>query len=768
MKTVNPRSLLLAFWVALMLLAGVAWFEWRHTEEMRETAAWVTRTHEVQAKINKLGFFVNDIESSERGFILSNKPSFISTVDEDKKYIVETFDLLQQRIGDAEQRANLVVLHKLIAHRVAISERNISLRQNVGFAAAQKAVAGGEGSAAMDKVHALLEKMDARQATLLEQRSAATRQDEKEVAVWEGIGGSISLALFMTVFFVLRRENQLRQQNLRALEAAKKLVEQANAAKDMFLATMSHEIRTPLNGLLGMLELLGLSKLDLEQRQTLEIARDSGRSMGRIIDDILDHAKIEAGKMELLLEPVSLAQLLPSIVNTYHGLASAKDIVLRPLVDRRISPALLIDSLRLSQILNNFVSNSLKFTSKGHVEIRADLLEKKEGAEVVRLSVIDTGIGISAEVQKHLFEPFSQAGINTTRLYGGTGLGLAICRRLTEMMGGEIKVESTLGMGTTMSVTFTFKVASVPLAEVAQKRGLFKQPVEGKSIGGNINVTDASPLVLAVDDHPTNRLLLERQLAILGMRTQMAADGKEALTLWQNGELGKYALVITDCNMGVMDGYTLTRAIREIEAQEGYTRTPVIAWTANTLSDAVDMCHAAGMDDVLIKPCDLDRLGAMLTKWLPQAQVALAADDLTPPTTTTAITPELSLLADLERGIADSEREAEAPAIDRSALVKAMGDDKEMALELLHNFRDTLPERISRLQAVLAAGDFAAIKTASHQIKGAAAMVGAIVLAGICARIESGAQAQDRSQMAALGNAFADEVARVTKQLDQL
>jgi len=773
MKTINPRSLLLAFWVALVLIVGVAWFEWRHTENMRETAAWVTRTHEVQAEINRLGLLVNDIESSERGFIISGNSSFIDTLDVDKKKLADTFELLQQKISDPQQHVNLVALKALITHRVTLSERNISLRKNVGFAATQKVVAGGEGEVTMDKVHALLAQMDARQATLLEQRSAVTRNDEKEVMVWESIGGSVSLALFMAVFFVLRRENWLRQKNLQALEDAKSHAEQANAAKDMFLATMSHEIRTPLNGLLGMLELLGLSRLDWEQRQTLEIARDSGRGMGRIIDDILDHAKIEAGKMELLLEPVSLAQLLPSIVNTYYAIASTKDIVLRPLVDRRISPALMVDSLRLSQILNNFVSNALKFTSKGHVEIRADLLDKKADAEVVRLSVIDTGIGISAEAQQRMFQPFSQGGVDTSRLYGGTGLGLAICRRLTEMMGGEIKVESTLGMGTTMSVTLTLKVSPTPLADVAQKREQTKRQVEERRVDSSILITEASPLVLAVDDHPVNRLLLARQLAILGMRTQMAADGQEALTLWQNAGLGKYALVITDCNMGNMDGYTLTRAIREIEAKEGYSRIPVVAWTANSLSDAIALCHAAGMDDVLVKPCDLDKLEAILTKWVPQAQTAqtaqtaqaateLAASSLATPTTTTATTAsQLSLTADLVR-------EAEVPAIDRSMLIRAMGGDEAAALELLQNFRKVLPERISKLQALLITTDFDAIEYASHQFRGTAAMVGAIMLAGICARIETAAQAGDMSQIAALGSTFTNEAARVTKQLAQL
>jgi len=319
-----------------------------------------------------------------------------------------------------------------------------------------------------------------------------------------------------------------------------------------------------------MLELLDMSALDVEQKQTLEIARDSGRGMGRIIDDILDHAKIESGKMEILLEPVSIAQLLPRIANAYHGVASVRDVVLRYLVDRRISPAINADALRLTQILGNFVSNSLKFTSKGYVEIRADLVKQQNGIETIRFSVKDTGIGISAEAQARMFQPFSQASADTTRLYGGTGLGLAICRRLTEMMGGSIAIESALDMGTTMSVTLSFSVA-----ETAINAAL---PIEQTAQATPTSITaiapaDDAPLVLAVDDHPTNRLLLKRQLNVLGLRAETATEGQEALSMWESGALDKYAMIITDINMQGMDGYTLTRAIREAEARQGKARS---------------------------------------------------------------------------------------------------------------------------------------------------------------------------------------------------
>jgi len=392
---------------------------------------------------------------------------------------------------------------------------------------------------------------------------------------------------------------------------AKTVAEQASAAKDMFLATMSHEIRTPLNGLLAMLELLSLAELNDEQQQMLNIARDSGRGLGRIIDDILDHAKIEAGKLEIAPEPVSITQLLSHIAHSYHGIASGKGLVLQYAVDPSISAALLIDPLRLTQILGNLISNALKFTRNGRIEIQAERVAQSAGTETIRFSVSDTGIGISAAAQQRMFQPFEQASASTARLYGGTGLGLAICRRLAEMMGGSITVNSIMGAGTTMSVTLTFAVAD---AAPATSTGV-AQAMQVAHVA-DAGAQENAPLILAVDDHPVNRIVLERQLVVLGMRVQIVEDAQEALRLWQDAPSQKYALMMTDCNMPGMDGYALARAIREIEANEGRTRIPIIAWTANALSSAAEQCHAAGMDDVLVKPAELGKLKAMLNKWL--------------------------------------------------------------------------------------------------------------------------------------------------------
>jgi signal transduction histidine kinase/CheY-like chemotaxis protein/HPt (histidine-containing phosphotransfer) domain-containing protein len=515
------------------------------------------------------------------------------------------------------------------------------------------------------------------------------------------------------------RTAQLEESNLQ--------LKAASMAKSNFLSMMSHEIRTPMNGVLGMLELLSLSNLDPQQRTTLEIVRNSGRSLLRIIDDILDFSKIEAGKLEIRPEVASIQAIVASVVGIYSGNASSKALVLKSRVDERISPAVLVDPVRVQQILNNLVSNAIKFTSKGHVTLEAELVDRKDGVDVVRFSVTDTGIGIPLEAQAALFQPFSQVSGGIASAFGGTGLGLSIGQRLATLMGGSIEMASVVGEGTTMSLTLPLVVAHPDLLLDRATPALIAVVSDARRQAPSVEEAQREgTLVLVVDDHPINRLVLMRQVTMLGYANETAEDGREALEMWKSG---RFAMVITDCNMPEMDGYQLARAIRDIEHESGRQRTLVIACTANALRGEAEICFAAGMDDYISKPVEMSMLRTKLDHWLPRM------------------------------------KQAAPPLLDASVLHEITGGDANLEREVFRRFLAENIKDAAELQGAVEAHDTLQVTDAAHRIKGASKTIGASALAQVCMRIEAAARSNDWTSVIGNLDAFRREAARLNAYL---
>jgi two-component system sensor histidine kinase EvgS len=517
-------------------------------------------------------------------------------------------------------------------------------------------------------------------------------------------------------------------------------LEYANHAKNSFLATMSHEIRTPLGGLMGMMELLHFSELDDKQKDVLNAARESADGLLRIVNDILDWSKIEANKLDLAPSPSTVMKLLQGVRKTYDAIADAKNLNLSLQVDEKLSAAHLFDSLRISQILNNLVSNAIKFTREGAIEIRAESVAQGVDTETVRFSVRDSGIGITPEQQVKLFQQYAQGSPDVARMYGGTGLGLAISHRLAQLMGGKLAVESTANVGSTFSLTIDLPIA-IPEERSEQQQLIDKPDRRQSEIDIASLLVDLHHItVLTVDDHPINRILLRQQLELLGVRVEAAETGASALKLWQHG---KFDMVITDCHMPEMDGYELTRQIRAIEQSTEKVRIPIIAWTANVLAEEAVRIQSAEMDDMLTKPTEVKILNKMLVKWLEKMPVH-------EPSTNPNATQEIVTI------------KATPPVLDVTVLDKLIADHATQ-IEILKAFNAQNPADISALKLTLQGPDSVAIANAAHRIKGASGTVGAKQLEVLCAAINDAAKKNDMATI----KAAAVDMDEVVKGLDE-
>lgn len=536
---------------------------------------------------------------------------------------------------------------------------------------------------------------------LLELSETMTRAKKGEIGLRADLAGPRDLADMAHSFNSMMEALEQREQELRtARDSALRFAK----LKADFAATVSHEIRTPLNGVIGTLDMMKMGQTPEEQRELLGLAWDSSQYLLELINNILDFSRLEAGRLEVDACDFEIQPLVDGMMNMFRNQALGKELTLTASLAADVPPVLVGDLARIRQVLVNLLGNAIKFTEQGSIGLTID---RTGDGRQLRFCIRDSGIGIAEEQQAAIFDSFTQADTSTTRRYGGSGLGLSICKQIVHLLGGEIGLESTPGLGSRFWFT-------LPCITGALRPAGF--PADGKSMIAR------SGHILIAEDNVTNQRVAAGMLRMLGCTFGIARNGIEAVQAWK---AGNWDLILMDCSMPEMDGFEATATIRSLETDSN-RHTPIVAMTANTLPADMERCLIAGMDAHLSKPLTLEELAAQLEHWLNWQSKKAPRGMIRPP----ELPPEQPL-------------DSEVLGRLRKILGGSVG-------EAIRPFLDDMPRYLVELERGIAEGNADTLRQVTHVIKGAASNLGACALAGIAREIEQHAEADSFTEISEL------------------
>jgi two-component system sensor histidine kinase/response regulator len=547
------RSITVGFAAALFAVSTIAVASYNSLRQLVEDQRSNIDAIHALTSAATLASLLKDTETAARGYVITGAEPYLDPYRQARRRIsTEVRRLRVLTAGVSGQGGRIDRLEPLIAERVRLLERLIESRGRDGFEAAQALVMRGDGKRVMDEIRGVLAQIESGQGSWIDAGSAAVESSVRMTMGVIATGGFLTFVLVGGAGLLIRRDMAARhrtelalRESDRRLRLAVTAAESSNRAKSEFLAHMSHEIRTPLNGVIGMTELLLGTTLSAQQRRYGQLVKSSAESLTNIINDILDFSKIEAGKLDLSPTEFDLHVAVEEVIQMLAPRGQQKGLEMASHVHPDIPRVVRGDPDRIRQVLVNLLNNAIKFTARGSVVLRVTADQADASGVMARFSVTDTGVGVPAERMDRLFKAFSQADASITRTHGGTGLGLAISKRLAELMGGSVGVESEPGRGSTFWFTARLEPAASPAAArpAVDPRGL---------------------RVLAVDDSPVQREILSRQLESLGLEAAVAEDGGAALSLLRSAasSASPFRLAIVDRDMPGQDGFEFGRAVK--------------------------------------------------------------------------------------------------------------------------------------------------------------------------------------------------------------